>query len=503
MRVANERTGERENRSQSKGCLNARFTMNCHLLILVCLGVSSAATTTRFDPFTFFAITSRLRDTADIWRPLDSQTIERLLSESPLPPRRDCDHLVPLYTSDNPNDVNNSSLYSLCQLASSCLESSDAEDILTSLTKGASPSVDTSTLQKCSLMLAGKDAAHCHKVQSKQVVKSSRQTSVSVWAIGFLSVTVINLTSVIGVVIVPFLNKSSYLSALNLFEGLAVGSLTGSAIFHLIPAAFNLITDNSNHDYLYKALMIFGGIYLFYWSEKFMSIYSAMRASSSKKSGNNAAANVVNHDTDNQLEAIENGDKNATVDFESRLRSASDSLARVHHGHSHEQSRTKGEIATVAWMIIFGDGLHNFIDGLSIGAAFNESILTGLSICVAVVCEEFPHELGDFAVLIASGMSVRQAVGYNFLSACTCYAGLFVGIWLGDMGPTYIFALAGGMFLYIALVDMMRELNSSVEEALTTSVSKTAKVLVLQNLGIVIGILTLFLLARYSENIRF
>ena len=45
-------------------------------------------------------------------------------------------------------------------------------------------------------------------------------------------------------------------------------------------------------------------------------------------------------------------------------------------------------------MIIFGDGFHNFIDGLSLGAAFNESITTGISISVAVMCEELPHELG-------------------------------------------------------------------------------------------------------------
>lgn len=46
--------------------------------------------------------------------------------------------------------------------------------------------------------------------------------------------------------------------------------------------------------------------------------------------------------------------------------------------------------------MIFGDGLHNFIDGLSIGAAFNTSFLEGITISVAVLCEELPHELGMF-----------------------------------------------------------------------------------------------------------
>jgi len=61
----------------------------------------------------------------------------------------------------------------------------------------------------------------------------------------------------------------------------------------------------------------------------------------------------------------------------------------------HFEQGKDSAIATVAWMVVFGDGLHNFIDGLSIGAAFNESLLTGVSISVAVMCEEFPHELGN------------------------------------------------------------------------------------------------------------
>ena len=53
-------------------------------------------------------------------------------------------------------------------------------------------------------------------------------------------------------------------------------------------------------------------------------------------------------------------------------------------------------VAPVAYMIIFGDALHNLIDGLSIGAAFTDSTLLGISVAVAVMCEELPHELGQW-----------------------------------------------------------------------------------------------------------
>lgn len=63
-----------------------------------------------------------------------------------------------------------------------------------------------------------------------------------------------------------------------------------------------------------------------------------------------------------------------------------------HHSHHHHHN---GQVAPVAYMVIFGDGLHNFIDGLSIGAAFTDNIMLGISVSVAVMCEELPHELGQ------------------------------------------------------------------------------------------------------------
>ena len=65
--------------------------------------------------------------------------------------------------------------------------------------------------------------------------------------------------------------------------------------------------------------------------------------------------------------------------------------------------------------MIFGDGIHNLADGLAIGAAFSESFTSGLSTSIAVLCHELPHEVGDFAMLLKAGMSVKQAVCYNIL----------------------------------------------------------------------------------------
>lgn len=65
------------------------------------------------------------------------------------------------------------------------------------------------------------------------------------------------------------------------------------------------------------------------------------------------------------------------------------------HGHSHSRCKTMPQtVAAIAWMVILGDGIHNFSDGLAIGAAFSNSITGGISTSIAVFCHELPHEIG-------------------------------------------------------------------------------------------------------------
>ena len=94
-------------------------------------------------------------------------------------------------------------------------------------------------------------------------------------------------------------------------------------------------------------------------------------------------------------------------------------LGHAHsHGHSHAHSHAHcdavpGSVAAVAWMVILGDGIHNFSDGLAIGAAFASSITGGVSTSIAVLCHELPHEIGESCLA-----SCPHEIGESRLTSC-------------------------------------------------------------------------------------
>lgn len=129
-----------------------------------------------------------------------------------------------------------------------------------------------------------------------------------------------------------------------------------------------------------------------------------------------------------------------------------------HHSHLEHTE----DVHATAYLILLGDALHNFIDGMIIAASFLVSPSLGITATLVVVFHEIPQEIGDFAILIHGGWKANKALFYNFLSACTSVFGaLAVLIFAKFLEPAsgVLLALAGASFLYVAMTDLIPELH--------------------------------------------
>lgn len=136
----------------------------------------------------------------------------------------------------------------------------------------------------------------------------------------------------------------------------------------------------------------------------------------------------------------------------------------LHWRHCH-LSAAKDHTHPLAFMNLVGDAAHNFIDGMLIAGSYMLSVPVGIATTLAVILHEIPQEMGDFGVLLHSGMKTRKAVLFNFLSALSAMAGALVilGLGISTEGLTgVIIPLTIGGFLYIANADLIPELHKDV-----------------------------------------
>ena len=111
------------------------------------------------------------------------------------------------------------------------------------------------------------------------------------------------------------------------------------------------------------------------------------------------------------------------------------------------------------YLILYGDGLHNFIDGLIIASSFVVSTDFGILTSLLIISHELPQELGDFGVLIYGGFTKSKALIYNFLSQLTSVLGGILGFYFLSIHnyAVYLLPFAAGGFLYIAINDLFPE----------------------------------------------
>ncbi|KAG7268604.1 hypothetical protein CRUP_020037 [Coryphaenoides rupestris] len=224
----------------------------------------------------------------------------------------------------------------------------------------------------------------------------------------------------------------------------------GGALLHLVLQVLGLHGGHGGHggeegkEHVWKVLGVIAGIYGFFLLEKLFSVLIPSHG------------HGHSHDRPSELNC--NGQSQ---------RSKSPSTMQL--GTVEECSETTEQTETscpqpqrrgvplLAVMVVVGDSLHNFADGLVVGAAFSSSREGGMATTVAILCHEVPHEMGDFAVLLSAGLSVKSAVLMNFLSALTAFLGLYIGLFISTetAAQRWIFGVTAGIFLYLSLVEMV------------------------------------------------
>ncbi len=124
--------------------------------------------------------------------------------------------------------------------------------------------------------------------------------------------------------------------------------------------------------------------------------------------------------------------------------------------HCHEKDCNIHSRA--AELILIGDSLHNFVDGVAIAAAFAGSTSLGIATSIAVIAHEVPQEVGDFAILLAGGFSRSRALLFNALSSLAALPGAIIAYFLLPkiaMVVPYMLSVSAASFVYIALADLV------------------------------------------------
>ncbi len=245
--------------------------------------------------------------------------------------------------------------------------------------------------------------------------------SAEAWVYTLLSVVLVSLVSFIGILLLSF-QRWLLVRLLLVMVSFAIGALIGDAFIHILPEAL----EGGLAPELF-GIYALSGVVVFFVIEKFI---------------------------------------------------------RWHHRHLFEhETHSEGQhyVKPYVWMNLFGDGMHNFVDGMVIAGSYLVSIPLGLTTTIAVIAHESAQEMGDFAVLIHGGMSHAKALWYNFLSAVAAIVGglftLIIQSRFENLSSFLLpFTFAG--FLYIALAALIPELHHETRP----------RQLAAQAVGIVLGI---------------
>jgi zinc and cadmium transporter len=131
----------------------------------------------------------------------------------------------------------------------------------------------------------------------------------------------------------------------------------------------------------------------------------------------------------------------------------------AHGTHAHDHGRSGA-------LIVVGDTIHNFLDGILIAAAFMQSTQLGIIAAIAIVAHEIPQEVGDFVILLHSGYSKAKAFTMNVLSSLGTLAGGVIGYYglqFVSGAEQVLLGIVAASMIYVAVADLIPGLHRRPE----------------------------------------
>nr|XP_027782578.1 zinc transporter ZIP5 [Marmota flaviventris]XP_027782587.1 zinc transporter ZIP5 [Marmota flaviventris] len=317
-----------------------------------------------------------------------------------------------------------------------------------------------------------------------------------------LAVLLLSLPAPLSLLLLRLLGPRLLQPLLGFLGALAVGTLCGDALLHLLPHAKGGQHTGSSgqpEEDLGPGISVLGGLFLLFTLENTLGLLQnrGLRPRCCRRKRDLETPNLDPEDGSGMAlrplqAAPETG---AQGQREQNSQSSPAPALPGHQSHSHRHQG--GSSANITWMVLLGDGLHNLTDGLAIGAAFSDGFSSGLSTTLAVFCHELPHELGDFAMLLQAGLSFRRLLLLSLVSGALGLGGAALGVGL-SLGPIpltpWVFGITAGVFLYVALVDMLPALLRPPEPLPTLHV-------LLQGLGLLLGGSLMLTIALLEEQL--
>ncbi|XP_038072699.1 metal cation symporter ZIP14-like [Patiria miniata] len=356
------------------------------------------------------------------------------------------------------------------------------------------------------------------------------ELDLKMYAWATIAVASITILSMLAMIAVPTHGSRFYAAVMQLFVALAVSSLSGDALLHLLPEALGIhgmpkTEGQPNH--ILITLTVILAVYFFFVFERLMSlclkgkphghghVHSRPRRETfieddecgthldamkevGEKYHHESTKTDENHDgKQDDQDTISNKEVEETTTKDMKLDKDKEAASEL-----PKSQQTIFGLNMLSVMVLIGDVVHNITDGITIGVSFVNGPFAGISTTIAVFFHEVPHEIGDFAVLLRSGVSFRKAMLCSLISNMIGFAGLYAGLLLGSENviQRWIFAATAGMFLYIALVSLVPEMNQQAEEA----ERNPWRVFLRHNIGLLLGwtvMLALGVYEQYTEDL--